>query len=575
MKKWMILSLLMGTTLNAYTQKQDYVWLFGYDYSDTPQSEGIRFRFEDSLVISSEQRPMEIWDSYASICDSAGNLILYTNGCYTETANGIEVENSEGLNPGLLYNLFCIDGHGYTLAQNIIILQDQENPLLYHLFHYPNSIGSINKNLLHTLVDMSANGGNGQALFKNVPVVTDTIHNDGLHAVKHANGRDWWIIAAKKHSNVYFILLFSSQGISVHQQAIGNVAVNGITYGELVFSPDGSKLARFNPQDDLQVFDFDRCTGELSNPLYVPIQDDADEEYFGGLAWSADGRYLYAAEVKRLLQFDTWSDDLAASMVIVAEVEPPVCFLSGTIGYMELGPDGMIYSRPLNGQNCMHRIKHPERGGMACEFEQNYYQLEFPYANMPQFPNFRLGPIDGSPCDTLGLDNHPLAGWRYDRTGGLGVDFTSVSWYEPTEWQWDFADLVTGGANNSAERNPSHTFSAPGAYEVCLTVSNPYGSDTKCKTVWVTATGVAPAPSKDDGVVLWPNPTTGVLHWKGLPEAALVTVDVFNTLGQPVLHEVVRENRLALEALPNGLYRVRLQSAGMAPFMQSILLQRY
>ncbi|MFN8303443.1 MAG: PKD domain-containing protein [Saprospiraceae bacterium] len=419
---------------------------------------------------------------------------------------------------------------------------------------------------------MSANDGNGQVIFKNAPVVIDTIHNDGLHAVKHANGRDWWVVAAKKHSNVYFILLFSPLGISVHQQAIGNVAVDGNTYGELVFSPDGSKLARFNPQDDLQVFDFDRCTGELSNLVHVPVIDDADIEYFGGLAWSADGRYLYAAEVKRLLQFDTWATDLAGSMVIVAEAEPPVCFLSGTIGYMELGPDGMIYSRPLNGQNCMHRIKHPERGGTACEFEQNYYQLEYPYANMPHFPNFRLGPLDGSPCDTLGLDNHPLANWRYDRTGGLGVDFTSVSWYEPTLWQWDFGDPASGAANNSAERNPAHTFSAPGAYEVCLTVSNAYGSDTKCKTVWVLATGAGEPKEDVEAVRVYPNPTTGLVFFTNVEAGAIA--EVYNQLGQLQLRQNLTDARLDLGLLPNGVYVVRLIREGQAPVTRSVVLNK-
>ncbi len=198
----MILSLLAGIAWKAHTQKHDNVWLFGYDYSDTPLSEGVRFQFGDSLVITSEQRPMPFWTNEASICDFSGQLVLYTNGCYIETAEGMEVENSEGLNPGLMYNLFCTDGDGYNLPQNTIIIQDMINSSLYHLFHYPSSQSVINKNLLHTLIDMSGNGGGGQALFKNVPVVTDTIHNDGLHAVKHANGRDWWIIAAKRHSNV-------------------------------------------------------------------------------------------------------------------------------------------------------------------------------------------------------------------------------------------------------------------------------------------------------------------------------------------------------------------------------------
>lgn len=275
-----------------------------------------------------------------------------------------------------------------------------------------------------------------------------------------------------------------------------------------------------------------------------------------------------------MIQFDTWAADLAASMLIVEEAEPPVCFLSGTIGYMELGPDGMIYSRPLNGQNCMHRIKHPERGGTACEFEQNYYQLEYPYANMPHFPNFRLGPLDGSPCDTLGLDNHPLAGWRYDRTGGLGVDFTSVSWYEPTLWQWDFGDPASGAANNSGERNPAHTFSAPGAYEVCLTVSNAYGSDTKCKTVWVLATSLTSQPplQKRGGVILWPNPTTGLVFFSTIEGEAMA--EVYNQLGQLQLRQNLTDARLDLGLLPNGVYVVRLIREGQAPVTRSVVLNK-
>ncbi|MCC7506029.1 MAG: hypothetical protein IT259_12045, partial [Saprospiraceae bacterium] len=390
MKTRVILIALLGFTALLQAQRQDDVWLFGYDYNNNPLSEGIRFTFGDSLVIVSEQRPMTIWNSYASICDSAGSLILYTNGCYIDNADGTTVENSEGLNPGLLYDLFCEEGSAYTLSQNTIIVQDLGNSDLYHLFHFPlveGAQGDVYKNLLHTLVDMSASGGQGAIVYKNQIAVNDSLHPDGLHAVRHANGRDWWLVAGKYHSNIYHKLLITPWGITNSQQSIGNVAIDGFAFGELVFSPDGSRLARFNPKDDLQIFDFDRCTGDLSNAKYISIHDDVDTYSHSGLSWSADSRYLYIGELLRLIQFDTWAADLAASMLIVEEAEPPVCFLSGTIGYMELGPDGMIYSRPLNGQNCMHRIKHPERGGTACEFEQNYYQLEYPYANMPHFPN--------------------------------------------------------------------------------------------------------------------------------------------------------------------------------------------
>ena len=506
---------------------------------------------------------MSFFNSSASICDSTGNLLIYSNGCYVEKDGGIEVENSEGLNPGVLYSN-CEDNDGYNISQNMILLLDPVAPYIFHLFHLPldnTPQGAYFYAIMHSEFDMAANSGKGKTLFENQILVSELIHFDGVHAVRHANGRDWWILAAKQFSNKYFMLLLSPAGVEVKEQETGEPTTS-YAQGQIVFSPDGAKLARFNARDDLRIFDFDRCTGTLSNPIFVPMQNAADIEIFSGMAWSADSRYIYTAENARLLQFDTWATDIAASMTVVATADPPVCFLSGSIGFMELGPDGMIYCRPYNGQNCMHRMKHPERAGVDCDFEQNYYQLDFPYANLAHFPNFRLGPVDGSACDTLGIDNHPLAGWRYDRTGGLGVDFTSVSWYEPTEWLWDFGDPASGAANGSAERNPAHTFSAPGAYTVCLTVSNQYGSDEKCKTVWVSTTGSGSPQEAAAEVRIYPNPTTGEVRWSGLPEGEEVRVRVMNVLGQHIVEKAVTGNSIDLSALPDGMYCLQFLASG-------------
>ncbi len=505
-----------------------------YRFSSDTLSNRIFLVFDDSLNFQVTKRPISIDGTNASICDATGHLLIYSNGCYIEKADGTIIENSEGLNPGLLYDISCADNRGYRRENSMILIQDPGDTSSFHFFHIPSVAPFFLRDVLHTEVDMSANNGNGITLVKNEAIVSDTIHYHGIHAVRHANGRDWWVVAAKQFSNRHYFILLTPDGIETKYQEIGAVDTGKVQGGQMVFSPDGTKLARFDSQDDLKVFEFDRCTGTLSNPVHAKIQNMADIEILAGLAWSADSRYLYASENRRLLQFDTYAADLGGSMLVVATADPPVCFLSGSIGTLELGPDGMIYCRPYNGQKCLHRMKHPERAGAACTFEQNYFQLEYPFNGLPHFPNFRLGPIDGSPCDTLGLDNHPLANWRYDRTPGLGVDFTSVSWYNPTDWLWDFGDPGSGSANSSTEKHPSHTYPAAGPYEVCLTVSNSYGSDTKCKTVWVQQTSsLTPAPSKGGGdVTLWPNPTTGMVFWSGVPEGEPVTVRVFDALGR-------------------------------------------
>jgi len=474
---------------SVYAQMQDNIWVFGYDYNPGDGlSESTQFAFGDSLVITNHQRPMQLNPSNAMISDKSGKLLILSNGCYVEKADGTAIENSEGMNPGALYDN-CEEKEGYNI-KNSILLPDPGNSSIYHIFHLPSDITpqiGLFYAVMQSSFDLSANGGSGKTLFINKVWVSDTIDYDGIHAVRHANGRDWWILTAKRSSNRYYVLLLNPQGIFVKYQSIGEPTWS-TSGGDIVFSPDGSRVARFNAKDDLRVFNFDRCTGELSNPLHVKITGPGDNQLFSSLAWSADGHYLYAQENYLIYQFDMWAANIPASQTVVSEWDPTAkCPFQVVFGFMELGPDGRIYDRPLNGQRCMHRMQFPELAGTACNMQRSYFNFTYPYKSIPHFPNFRLGPIDGSPCDTLGLDNHPLAGWRHDFVSGLTADFTSVSWYEPVNGWWDFGDH----SPSVTERNPTHTFPAPGQYEVCLTVSNQNGSDMKCKKVWITTVGTA------------------------------------------------------------------------------------
>lgn len=56
-----------------------------------------------------------------------------------------------------------------------------------------------------------------------------------------------------------------------------------------------------------------------------------------------------------------------------------------------------------------------------------------------------------------------------------------------TAWAWNFGDAATGPANASSAQNPEHTFSAPGTYNVCLTVRDANGrTSQRCAGVTVS-----------------------------------------------------------------------------------------
>jgi PKD repeat protein len=84
----------------------------------------------------------------------------------------------------------------------------------------------------------------------------------------------------------------------------------------------------------------------------------------------------------------------------------------------------------------------------------------------------------------------PLANFRGSPTSGpapLQVVFEdrSAQGSEPiTSWSWTFGDGST-----SSERNPTHTYWAPGTYTVSLTVGNLLGSNTQIREDYIEATG--------------------------------------------------------------------------------------
>jgi len=70
-------------------------------------------------------------------------------------------------------------------------------------------------------------------------------------------------------------------------------------------------------------------------------------------------------------------------------------------GYNQLGPDGRVYIGTTNGCDILHVIDYPDSSGLNCNFLQNYLKLPCRNSNVPTFPNYNLGPLYGSACDTL------------------------------------------------------------------------------------------------------------------------------------------------------------------------------
>jgi hypothetical protein len=154
--------------------------------------------------------------------------------------------------------------------------------------------------------------------------------------------------------------------------------------------------------DDLEILDFDRCSGILSNYIHVDINDSM---VGGGIAFSPSGRFLYASSIKYVYQFDLQAANVAASMQTVAVWDS---FYSPTPPFatyfflMQLAPDGKIYINCTNSTLDMHVINNPDSAGLACDLQQHSIHLGlYNYHSIPNYPNYFLGRDIGSPCDSL------------------------------------------------------------------------------------------------------------------------------------------------------------------------------
>jgi PKD domain len=549
--------------------KRDNIWLFGYDsYSQLPGFGRTVIDFTDlnAPYVYREDRDMDFRQTCSIICGTNGEMLFYTNGIYVANSEHEEMENGDSLNPSGWTSSFP---NGLPVSQGIITLPISWNENKYILFHgqldFPAGLGPIYSNFYYSRVDMGLDGGLGAVTEKNVELVQDTLFRGKITAVRHGNGRDWWVIIPEHNTNRYYTFLLTPDSLyNMGAQAVGTPVYRGV--GQAVFTPDGSRYLRYDLHaagegNNLNLYDFDRCTGLLSNQIELVNFDSVGA---AGLAVSANSRFAYFITSGYVRQYDLWAPDLASSLDTVAVYDGFVSpWGHNTWFYLaQLAPDNKIYVNTPSGSNFLHIIHEPDRKGQSCEFEQ--HGLEMPSRNafsMPNFPYFRLGPLDGSPCDTLGIDNVPMARFRYrkDTVNLLRVAFTDLSYYEPANWNWNFGDNTT-----SQDTSPVHTFQEDGVYEVCLTVGNGNGEGTSCKTLYFGTTANNETKRQKKNVLVYPNPSSGWLIVQSLDAHMQGEFILSDLLGRETARFVLKgweePQKINLNDLPSGICLWRIET---------------
>jgi len=538
------------------------IWIFGYP-PNKPEKYfgGVMLDFNQNIASPEYFNIYYDASEPAVLSSNTGRLLTYSNGCVVINSEHQVMKGGDSISYGEIWDNHCM--YGYPGTQNSLLLPwpaDSSKAILFHV----KSADDISTNfLLYSIIEFNIANPLGIVTEKNKLLLnpgTSTL----ITATRHANGRDWWIIFPEYQTNRFFSILMAPQGVSIiDTQSIGSPWGDRAWASQAVFSPDGTKYIRFNPWKGLDVFDFDRCKGQLLNAMESgPFSDPV--EVGGGVAVSSDSRYLYVSNNIKLFQFDLFADDILSSKVLIDVYDGYQNPFSTTFYQMMLAPDGKIYMFATNGVKSIHVIHHPELKGTACEFVQHGMELPanigFGSINVPYF---KLGTDDGSSCDTLGINNLPIADFRYeiDSMNLLLVRFRNLSYFEPTTFYWNF-----GNSEVSVLKDPMpFEYTAYGAYNVCLTVSNEYGNNTFCRIVNLqdSITSNEHALFNELFKVV-PNPFNSELSIMSENNFSTISFELYSILGKRMLTSRLTNkiNNVNVQQLPNGLYFYNITQDG-------------
>ncbi|MBA2406424.1 MAG: hypothetical protein H0V65_00300, partial [Chitinophagales bacterium] len=266
----LLVSMFLMMVLALHAQNRETVWILGAQPVANKLAMTFINGFPEPYV---EDRHMIMFITNASICDTLGNLLFYTNGQYIANKNHDTLKNSQDFNAGYGTDVYYYAGLGIT--EGVIIIPRPQNSNIFSLFYETFEQIEVNGititqplHLSYSEIDISQDSGLGEMTLKNSFLIEDTLTQGLITSSKHANGRDWWIVSHEYSTNRFYSWLLTPDTVEgPFSQWIG-IDINYDAISQANFSPDGSKYAMVNHvQNTVSILDFDRCTGQFSNAL--------------------------------------------------------------------------------------------------------------------------------------------------------------------------------------------------------------------------------------------------------------------------------------------------------------------
>jgi hypothetical protein len=383
--------------------QHDVYWPFG-------DSAAIKFNNNMPVASYSGLHTLETSSAY---CDSAGNVVAYIG-------SGIPTNKLIIFNRlhQVMLNGDSINGYSSASQGSLIIPYPGSNDSLmvftisqivvFPIFYW---------RVYSSIISLSGDSGRGVVMLANDTLSWNYIDlTEKMIAVRHGNGRDWWLIlhsAGMQLNKNYITYLITPSGIHgpfTQNIPSSNYHFAGDIMGQMSISAQGDKIAFAGGGGTLDVLDFDRCSGILTLQYAYGFNTQSMQNGYYGCSFSQDGTKLYVSQTENYGHDSIFQCDLNSNSKKFLWVSPD----SVTVGQHMRGPDGKIYitcSYGLNNSTTLDSanqylsvINSPNDSGLLCNFVpyQTWLGGHKSWIGLPNIPNYNLGRMDGSPCDSLG-----------------------------------------------------------------------------------------------------------------------------------------------------------------------------
>ena len=417
----------------VYTQKHDYHWLNGPSLSQDKNFVMYEMKFDDDERLEIDSFPFSDYiymrNGQIAISDFDGNLIFYTNGNYLVNSKHKIIEGGGELNYDSPFRNTSFIKAEYCVSCYYIIPNSYTHDIFYLVHPLIDVSNEINFNVTSsklqlTRVDVSLGIDNEIVTFSD-SIIYNGWSSGRFSLVKHGNGKDWWIIMRSENGSQYILILLGNDMV-ITRKSIFNIDpepyLNNSTdslltsQGSFVVSPSGDLILERLGDEYARLLYFDRCIGEFDyvneiqlpiDTYYTPPGHPRSEKLISGVGQftiSSNNQMAYAWSVNGLYQWDLNAEDISESRLKI--FGPPVVLdqdqiedpYSVVFPYSAYGPDGKIYYLFRRNHYIIHR---PDERGVAAEVEGPRALGQNIYFDSPNYPNYRLGPVRGSICDTL------------------------------------------------------------------------------------------------------------------------------------------------------------------------------